>query len=97
MAAPHDATTISAVTVSLLPSRSTTTPVTAVPAAFVSNRRANEPVSSVRFAWASAGRTAITSASDFASTAHGNPSQSRQRTHALNGRFDSSSRMPHGE
>src|SRR5262249_47501486 len=43
-----------------------------------------------------AGRTAITSASDLAWTTQGKPSQSMQRTHALNGMFFSLSRMPQG-
>ena len=70
-------------TVSRSPSRSTTTPVTAVPAAFVSSRTASAFVHSVTFACSSAGRTASTSASDFACTRHGKPSQVAQRTHAL--------------
>ena len=77
-------------------SRSTTTPVTAVPAAFVSSRSARAPVSSVTLRCASAGRTASTSASDFACTRHGKPSHVAQRTQRLLGRSASSSMTPQG-
>ena len=81
MAAPHETTTISPAKVSVSPSCSTTTPVTAVPASFVSSLTAFAFVSSVTFGCSSAGRTAITSASDFAWTTQGKPSQLAQRTH----------------
>ena len=81
MAAPQETTTISLAKVSVSPLCSTTTPVTAVPSAFVSSLTAFALVSSVTFGCSSAGRTAITSASDFAWTAHGKPSQLAQRTH----------------
>ena len=57
------------------PSRSTFTPVTVGPGALVCSLVAWAFVSSVTLGCASAGRTAITSASDFACTRHGKPSQ----------------------
>ena len=95
-AAPHETTTMSPVTVSRSPARSTTTPVTAVPAAFVSSRTAMAFVHSSTFACLSAGRTARTSASDLACTRHGKPSQVAQRTHALFGMSSSPSITPQG-
>ncbi len=82
--------------VSRTPSRSTSTPVTAVPALLVSSRSAWVRVSSVTLSCLSAGRTAITSASDFACTRHGKPSQVAQRTQVLLGASPSSSSTPHG-
>ena len=82
--------------VSRTPSRSTTTPVTAVPRALVSSRTASEFVSSVTLGCSSAGRTASTSASDFACTRQGNPSQVEQRTQRPNGMLASSSITPQG-
>ena len=95
-AAPQASTTTSPANRSVSPSRSTTTPVTAVPASFVSSRTAFAFVSSVTFGCSSAGRTPSTSASDFACTAQGKPSQFWQRTQALYGMFASLSRIPHG-
>ena len=83
LAAPHETTTRSDMNVSVPPSCSTTTPVTAVPASFVSSFVARAFVISVTFGCSSAGRTAMTSASDFAWTRQGNPSQSGQRTQRL--------------
>jgi hypothetical protein len=95
-AAPHDTTTTSPVKVSSPSPWCTTTPVTDLPDAFVSRRSASASVSSVTLGCSSAGRTASTSASDFACTRHGKPSQVAQRTQALNAGAVSSSRTPHG-
>ena len=70
--------------------------MTAVPAAFVSSLTACAFVSSVTLECSSAGRTPSTSASDFAWTRHGKPSQVAQRMQVLYGRFASFSRIPHG-
>ena len=78
------------------PSRSTTTSVTVSPPASVSRVTASAFVSRVTFECSSAGRTAITSASDFACTRQGKPSQSLQRTQRLYGMFPSSSMTPQG-
>ncbi len=86
-----------AVYVSGCPPRRATTSVIAVPAALVFSLTTWVLVTSVTFEWARAGRTASTSASDFAWTRHGKPSQSSQRTQALHGMFASFSMMPHGE
>ena len=83
LAAPHATTTIEPAYRSVLPSRSTTTSVTVVPGASVSSLTALAFVSSVTFACSSAGRTPSTSASDFACTRHGKPSQVEQRTQWL--------------
>ena len=96
LAAPHASTTTSAANCSVAPSRSTTTVVTLVPASFVSSLTTSAFVSSVTFGCSSAGRTPITSASDLPCTRHGKPSQFMQRTQALYGMFDSSSRIPQG-
>ena len=66
LAAPQETTTISALKVSRLPSRSTTTSVTAVPVELVCSFTAWAFLSSVTFGYSSAGRTASTSASDLA-------------------------------
>ena len=78
------------------PSRSTTTSVTTVPASFVASLVTFEFVSRVTFGCSSAGRTPSTSASDFAWTRHGKPSQVLQRMQRLKGGFDSSSMIPQG-
>ena len=96
LAAPHATTTTSPANRSSAPSRSTTTSVTAVPGSFVTSLVTLAFVRSVTFGWSSAGRTPSTSASDFAWTRHGNPSQVAQRMHVLNGGLDSSSMTPHG-
>ena len=96
LAAPHATTTTSPANRSSASSRSTTTSVTVVPPSFVSSLTTFEFVSSVTFGCSSAGRTPSTSASDFACTRHGKPSQVAQRMHVLNGVFDSSSRIPQG-
>ena len=70
--------------------------MTVRPLASVSSRIASAPVSSVTFGCSSAGRTASTSASDFACTTHGKPSQSPHRTQRLYGMSLSSSMIPHG-
>ncbi len=87
---------MSPLNVSRAPSRSTTTPVTAVPFAFVSSRTASAFVTSVTLGCSSAGRTASTSASDFACTRQGKPSQVAQRTQRPKGMFASSSMTPQG-
>ena len=56
-----------------------------MPAALVSSRSARVRVSSVTLSCSSAGRTASTSASDFACTRHGKPSHVAQRTQRLLG------------
>ncbi len=96
LAAPQATTTTSAENRSSPPSRSTTTSVTAVPSPFVSSLATFAFVSSVTFECSSAGRTPSTSASDFACTRHGKPSQVAQRMQVENGGFDSSSMIPHG-
>ena len=96
LAAPQATTTTSPAKRSSLPSRSTTTSLTDVPSAFVSSLTTLEFVSSVTFGCSSAGRTPSTSASDFAWTRHGKPSQVAQRMQVENGGFDSSSMIPHG-
>jgi hypothetical protein len=70
--------------------------VTAVPAALVSSRTAIASVSRVTLGYSRAGRTPTTSASDFACTRHGKPSQVGHRTHVLYGMFASLSMIPHG-
>ena len=95
-AAPHETTTTSAVKRSSEPSQSTTTSVTDVPASFVPSRVTFAPVRSVTFGCSSAGRTPSTSASDFAWTRQGKPSQVAQRMHVEKAGFDSSSMIPHG-
>ena len=65
------------------PFTSASTPVTAVPAAFVSSFSARALRSSVTLGRSSAGRTAITSASDLACTRQGKPSQVWQRMQRL--------------
>jgi hypothetical protein len=70
--------------------------VTAVPSPFVSSLTTFAFVRSVTFGCSRAGRTPSTSASDFACTRHGKPSQVAQRMHVENGGFDSSSMIPHG-
>ena len=70
--------------------------MTSVPASFVSSLTAFALVLSSTFGCSSAGRTPSTSASDFPCTAQGKPSQFMQRTQALYGMFDSTSRIPHG-
>ncbi len=67
------------------PFTSASTPVTAVPAALVSSFVARALRSSVTFGCSSAGRTAITSASDLACTRQGKPSQVWQRMQRLYG------------
>ena len=67
-----------------------------MPAGLVSSRTAIASVSSVTFGYCSAGRTPITSASDFACTRHGKPSQVAHRTQVLYGMFASFSITPHG-
>ena len=79
-----------------MPSRSTSTPVTVVPAASVVSFVARAFVSSVTFGCLSAGRTPKISASDFAWTSDGKPSQVAQRMHGLLTMSFSSSRTPHG-
>ena len=96
MAAPHAATTMSAAKLSVWPSRSTTTAETSFPEPFVSSLTTLAFVSSVTFGCSSAGRTPSTSASDFACTRQGNPSQVVQRMQWLYGRFVSVSLTPHG-
>jgi hypothetical protein len=96
-AAPQATTTTSAVYRSLSPLCPTTTSVTAVPAGFVSSFSACAFVNSVTLECSSAGRTPISSASDFACTAQGNPSQLMQRTQRLYGMFCSLSLIPFGE
>ena len=81
LAAPQATTTTSAANRSSPPSRSTTTSVTAVPPSFVSSSTTLAFVSSVTFGCSSAGRTPSTSASDFAWTRQGKPSQVAQRMH----------------
>ena len=95
-AAPHETTMISPANVSSRPSTLATTLVTAVPLSLLCSRTASAPVSSVTFGCSIAGRTPITSASAFACTRQGNPSQLSQRTHLLNGMFDSPSMIPQG-
>ena len=82
--------------VSVSPSRSTTTPVTAPPAASVSSRTALAFVIKVTFGCWSAGRTPSTSASDLACTRQGNPSHVPHRMHVLNAMSASFSITPHG-
>ena len=96
LAAPHETTTRSPVYVSVAPPRSTTTPVTTVPAALVSRPTASAFVTIVTFACSSAGRIPSTSASDFAWTRQGKPSQVEHRTQALWGMSSSRSITPHG-
>src|SRR4030095_806331 len=95
-AAPHETTTTSPVTVSVEPSRSITTSVTDVPSGFVCSRTAGASVSRVTFGDSRAGRTPITSASAFACSGHGKPSQFPQRTHTLVCGVSSSRSTPHG-
>ena len=83
LAAPHDTTTMSAEYSSRRSPCITTTRVTWRPPASVSSFTARAFVSSVTFGCSSAGRTAITSASDFACTRQGKPSQVPQRTQRL--------------
>ena len=96
LAAPQATTTTLPENRSSAPSRSTTTSVTAVPGSFVTSLVTLAFVRSVTFGWSSAGRTPSTSASDFAWTRHGKPSQVAQRMQVENGGFDSSSMTPHG-
>ena len=96
LAAPHATTTMPPAIRSSPPSRSTTTSVTAVPASFVPSLTTFVFVSSVTFIWKVAGRTPSTSASDFAWTMHGKPSQVAQRMHVLCGMSASLSMTPHG-
>ena len=95
-AAPQATTTMSAPKRSVSPPRSTTTSETSVPDPFVPSFTTRVFVSSVTFGCASAGRTPSTSASDFACTRQGNPSQVGQRMQWLNGMFASFRRTPHG-
>ena len=95
-AAPHATATTSPANRSSEPSCSTTTSVTAVPSAFVSSLVTLAFVRSVTFACSRAGRTPSTSASDFACTRQGNPSQVAQRMHVEYGMLDSSSMIPQG-
>ena len=74
---------MSALNVSIVPSRSTATSVTAVPVGLVWSATARAFLSNVTFGCSSAGRTASTSASDLACTRHGKPSQVGQRTQLL--------------
>ncbi len=79
-----------------MPSRSTSTPVTVVPAASVVSFVARAFVTSVTLGCFSAGRTPKISASDFAWTSDGKPSQVAQRMHGLLTMSFSSRRTPHG-
>ena len=67
-----------------------------MPSPFVSSLATFAFVSSVTLECSSAGRTPSTSASDFAWTRHGKPSQVAQRMQVENGGLDSSSMIPHG-
>src|SRR5262249_7206332 len=69
--APHDTTTMSPVNTTCSPFTSATTPVTSRPLALVCNRKTLASVSRVMFGSHITGRTASTSASDFAWTMQG--------------------------
>jgi hypothetical protein len=73
---------MSALKVAMEPSWSTATSVTAVPVVLVWSATALAFLSRVTLGCSSAGRTASTSASDFAWTRQGKPSQVGQRTQA---------------
>ena len=83
LAAPQETTTMSPWIVSVLPSTSTMTSVTDVPPEFVLSLSARALRSKVTFGNWSAGRMPMTSASDFACTRQGNPSQVWQRIQVL--------------
>src|SRR4030095_15851899 len=70
--------------------------VTAVPSGFVFNRTAGASVSRVTFGDSRAGLTPITSASAFACSGHGKPSQTTQRTQTLVCGVSLSLSTPHG-
>ena len=70
--------------------------VTVDPSSLVASLTTFAFVSSVTFECSSAGRTPSTSASDFACTRHGKPSQVAHLMQVENGGFDSSSMIPHG-
>src|SRR5215467_7564925 len=81
--APQETTTISPRKTRVSPLTCATTPVTSRPDALVCNRNTFASVISVMFGSFKAGRTALTSASDFAPTRHGYPSHVSHRRQGL--------------